>query len=95
MRWLPGRLAYSKEEKTSRRQEFSERKPSLHLSNFVDRLAQLLLWQIPESAPSKFEMTNSALVLIKIARSVLCAKETQNHMRTMPNSKASSVLASF
>jgi hypothetical protein len=32
--------------------------------------------QIPESAPSKFKMTNSVLIIIKIARFILCTKET-------------------
>jgi hypothetical protein len=38
--------------------------------------SHMILRQIPESAPSKFKMTNSALVIMKMARSTLCTKET-------------------
>jgi hypothetical protein len=42
-----------------------------------------------------FKITNSVLIIIKIAKSILYTKETQNYIRTTPDSKASSMLASF
>lgn len=43
MNFLPRRLAFSREERTSRVQEYAEHKPPQHLSAFVDRFAQLIL----------------------------------------------------
>ncbi|KAE9366537.1 hypothetical protein N431DRAFT_445261 [Stipitochalara longipes BDJ] len=43
MRWLPRRLAYSDDERQMKTQEYSERKPPVQLSSFVDRLVKFLL----------------------------------------------------
>ena len=68
---LPARLTYSHAEQRSRAKEFSEGRPAIGISNFVDRLARLLV-----------AFTGGAFLLVPMLIMVLNGQTTKKSVIT-------------